>query len=122
MRLMCQPYHAWQDRQANATFCSACMPPSLCCPAQPLQIATRSESKFGAGVQVMLDWVRLTEHIENSPAAKEALGWVREMYAFSIAAAMQVWVKLLYPAHPMACMLCTNALAWVSLLPGCAVG
>ena len=41
-------------------------------------------------MQVMLDWVRLTELIENSPAAKEALGWVREMYAFSIAAAMQV--------------------------------
>lgn len=40
--------------------------------------------------QLTPDWERLTLHIENTAQAKERLGWVREMYAFSIAAALQV--------------------------------
>ena len=32
-------------------------------------------------------WEEYTEHIETHADAKERLGWVREMYAYSIAAA-----------------------------------
>jgi hydroxyproline O-arabinosyltransferase len=39
---------------------------------------------------VVEDWERLAASIEASPEAKSKLGWVREMYAFSIAAALQV--------------------------------
>lgn len=35
------------------------------------------------------DWERLTAHIEADPESKEKLGWVREMYAFSVALALQ---------------------------------
>ena len=41
-------------------------------------------------LQVVDDWERLTAHIEADKESKEQLGWVREMYAFSIAAALQV--------------------------------
>jgi len=34
------------------------------------------------------DWERFTFHIENTKEAVDKLGWVREMYAFSIAAAV----------------------------------
>ena len=37
----------------------------------------------------MPDWERLTAHIEADPESKEKLGWVREMYAFSVATALQ---------------------------------
>lgn len=40
-------------------------------------------------VQVMPDWERLTAHIEADAESKEKLGWVREMYAFSVALALQ---------------------------------
>ena len=40
-------------------------------------------------MQVMPDWERLTAHIEADPESKEKLGWVREMYAFSVALALQ---------------------------------
>ena len=39
--------------------------------------------------QVMPDWERLTAHIEADAESKEKLGWVREMYAFSVALALQ---------------------------------
>ena len=35
------------------------------------------------------DWERLTAHIEADKESKEKLGWVREMYAFSVAVALQ---------------------------------
>jgi hypothetical protein len=37
----------------------------------------------------MPDWERITAEIEASDEAKESLGWVREMYAFSLACALQ---------------------------------
>ena len=37
----------------------------------------------------MPDWERLAAHIEADPESKEQLGWVREMYAFSVAVALQ---------------------------------
>ena len=37
----------------------------------------------------MPDWERLTAHIEADAESKEKLGWVREMYAFSVALALQ---------------------------------
>ena len=40
-------------------------------------------------MQVMPDWERLTAHIEADSESKEKLGWVREMYAFSVALALQ---------------------------------
>jgi len=43
---------------------------------------------FGA-LQVTPDWERLTAHIEADPESKKKLGWVREMYAFSVALALQ---------------------------------
>lgn len=39
--------------------------------------------------QITPDWERLTYFIEKNKAVKDNLGWVREMYAFSIAAALQ---------------------------------
>jgi hypothetical protein len=41
-------------------------------------------------LKVVPEWERLTTYIENNEEAKGKLGWVREMYAFSIAAALQV--------------------------------
>ena len=41
----------------------------------------------------MPEWERLTAHIEADPESKEKLGWVREMYAFSVATAL-VGIKL----------------------------
>lgn len=41
-------------------------------------------------LQVVPDWERLTAHIEADKESKDRLGWVREMYAFSVAAALQV--------------------------------
>jgi hydroxyproline O-arabinosyltransferase len=41
-------------------------------------------------LRVAPDWERLTAQIEAAPEAKAKLGWVREMYAFSIAWALQV--------------------------------
>lgn len=41
-------------------------------------------------VRVVPEWERLTAHIENNEDIKNKLGWVREMYAFSIAAALEV--------------------------------
>ena len=40
-------------------------------------------------LQVVPEWERLTAHIEADPESKERLGWVREMYAFSVAAALR---------------------------------
>lgn len=40
-------------------------------------------------LQVTPDWERLTAHIEADPESKQKLGWVREMYAFSTALAIQ---------------------------------
>lgn len=40
-------------------------------------------------LQVTPEWERLTAHIEADPKSKEQLGWVREMYAFSVAVALQ---------------------------------
>ena len=48
-------------------------------------------------MQVVDDWERLTAHIEGDRASKDQLGWVREMYAFSIAAALQVGQAALCP-------------------------
>ena len=49
-------------------------------------------------MQVMPDWERLTAHIEADPESKEKLGWVREMYAFSTALALQgIKVELAKP-------------------------
>ena len=39
--------------------------------------------------QIAPDWERLTAHIENDPESKQQLGWVREMYAWSVGAALQ---------------------------------
>jgi hypothetical protein len=39
-------------------------------------------------VQVIPDWERLTAHIEADKESKDKLGWVREMYGFSIAVAL----------------------------------
>ncbi|KAL3161193.1 hypothetical protein ABBQ38_009560 [Trebouxia sp. C0009 RCD-2024] len=40
-------------------------------------------------IKVTPEWERLTAHIEADPKSKEQLGWVREMYAFSVAVALQ---------------------------------
>lgn len=39
--------------------------------------------------QICPDWERLTYHIEHHAETKEKLGWVREMYAWSVGAALQ---------------------------------
>lgn len=41
-------------------------------------------------LRVVPEWERLTAFIEGNEEAKSKLGWVREMYAFSIAAALEV--------------------------------
>ena len=41
-------------------------------------------------LQITPDWERLTKHIEDDKETKDKLGWVREMYAWSIGAALQV--------------------------------
>ena len=41
-------------------------------------------------VQICPEWERLTYHIEHNAEAKDKLGWVREMYAWSVGAALQV--------------------------------
>ncbi|KAK9816540.1 hypothetical protein WJX72_001729 [[Myrmecia] bisecta] len=49
-------------------------------------------------IKITPDWERLTAHIEADPESKEKLGWVREMYAFSVAAALQnVKLEMLLP-------------------------
>ena len=49
-------------------------------------------------MQVTPDWERLTAHIEADPESKDKLGWVREMYAFSVALALQgITVNLAKP-------------------------
>ena len=40
-------------------------------------------------VQIAPEWERLTAHIEADPESKKQLGWVREMYAWSVGAALQ---------------------------------
>lgn len=52
--------------------------------------------------QVVPEWERLTAHIEADPESKERLGWVREMYAFSVATALKR-VRL----EMLPCPLCT---------------
>ncbi len=39
--------------------------------------------------QIAPEWERLTAHIEADPESKKQLGWVREMYAWSVGAALQ---------------------------------
>ena len=39
------------------------------------------------------EWERLTAVIEADPVSKQSLGWVREMYAFSIACALKVCLR-----------------------------
>ena len=63
-----------------------------------LKCQSSEQSPSLHGVQVVDDWERLTAHIEADKESKEQLGWVREMYAFSIAAALQV-----RPVHPGRC-------------------
>lgn len=41
-------------------------------------------------LQITPEWERLTMHIENDAESREKLGWVREMYAWSVGAALQV--------------------------------
>ena len=64
------------------------MPQQLCIAA--CELCTTSSANPAALAQVVDDWERLTAHIEADKESKEQLGWVREMYAFSIAAALQV--------------------------------
>lgn len=46
--------------------------------------------RFSEWLRVTPEWEALTAQIEADAAAKEKLGWVREMYAFSIACAKAV--------------------------------
>lgn len=46
-------------------------------------------------LQVTPEWERLTAQIENDEESKDKLGWVREMYAWSVGAALQVRMLLL---------------------------
>ena len=50
-------------------------------------------------LEVIPEWEKLTAEIEGNEEAKEKLGWVREMYAFSIACALKV-VRLELKAPP----------------------
>ncbi|CAL8467638.1 g7176 [Coccomyxa elongata] len=45
--------------------------------------------RFDEWLEVAPEWERLTAHIEADPESKEKLGWVREMYAFSVAMALK---------------------------------
>lgn len=47
-------------------------------------------SKLPGWPQITPDWEHLTKHIEEDVETKDKLGWVREMYAWSIGAALQV--------------------------------
>ena len=65
----CRGSRHWSNLLSSV---STCAPSSMAC------------------VQVAADWERLTAHIEADEESKRQLGWVREMYAFSIATALQV--------------------------------
>jgi hypothetical protein len=61
-------------------------------------------------------WEQLAAHIEATPEATSKLGWVREMYAFSIAAALQVCLCSLNLRYRCACIVralqvCRHALS-----------
>ncbi|EIE24619.1 hypothetical protein COCSUDRAFT_14028 [Coccomyxa subellipsoidea C-169] len=45
--------------------------------------------RFDEWMEVAPEWERLTAHIEADMESKEKLGWVREMYAFSVAMALK---------------------------------
>ena len=55
--------------------------------------------RFDDFAKVCPRWVELTAKLEKDEEAKEAFGWVREMYAYSIAAAL-AGVKHATPAPP----------------------
>lgn len=65
-------------------------------------------------VQVVPDWERLTAHIEADPESKEKLGWVREMYAFSVAVALQVSHLGVAPSSEFG--LCECLISWITIL------
>jgi hypothetical protein len=54
-------------------------------------------------LRVVPAWERLTAHIEGDDQIKDVLGWVREMYAFSIAAALEVLTHSLIVAASLLC-------------------
>mmetsp|Transcript_4490 Transcript_4490/g.7562 ORF Transcript_4490/g.7562 Transcript_4490/m.7562 type:complete len:426 (-) Transcript_4490:524-1801(-) len=51
--------------------------------------------RFAELKAVTPDWEIFTKAIEDTPKAVEVLGWVREMYAWSIAVALQPKIKIL---------------------------
>jgi hypothetical protein len=54
--------------------------------------------------RILPDWVRITAEIEENEQAKDKLGWVREMYAFSLACALQ-GVKLQLDLPPQSTLM-----------------
>lgn len=69
----------------------------------PAGSLTRPAPSFASWiVQVTPEWERLTAFIEADEDTKKALGWVREMYAFSAAVALQ-GIKLDLQACAMLC-------------------
>ena len=60
-----------------------------------------SERYWVLPVQIAPDWERLTAHIENDPESKKQLGWVREMYAWSVGAALQVCTSVSPTRNPV---------------------
>ncbi|KDD74122.1 hypothetical protein H632_c1552p0 [Helicosporidium sp. ATCC 50920] len=64
-------------------------------PSGPAPVLLRTED----WIKVVPDWVAFTEAIERDPETVKALGWVREMYAFSVALANQR-VKVDLTPHP----------------------
>lgn len=56
-----------------------------------------------AALQIAPDWERLTAHIESDEESKSKLGWVREMYAWSVGAALQVTRRSLIPPMHSLC-------------------